>query len=116
MFENLETPKPAPKRRGRPRKVDVPVSAEEAVRKAFEAGEELVHTQDAAGQDLVQRPVSLRKEAPPALKKGARTKVYNKYRARLFCSDTVLEPESVGSILVSDLQKPSIASKVIEVK
>ena len=93
-----------------------PVSAEDAVRKAFEGGEELIRTQDAAGQELVQRPVSLDAEPAPALQRGARTKVYNKYRARLFCTDTVLEPEGTGSILVSDLQFPGIAEKVIEIK
>lgn len=92
--------------------------AEEVIQKSLEAGEEVQTVTDDEGNEFKQRPMSLGEDdaKPAGPQPGERVRVYNKVRSRLHCSDCILDPESEGDILVSDLDVPGIKANVIKVQ
>ena len=71
---------------------------------------------DKDGNEYIQRRIDIGKPGREIRKKGRRVQVYNKLRARIHCSDCVLDAESEGSILADDLNHPNIRKNVIEVR
>jgi hypothetical protein len=93
-------------------------SATRAVKEAMDRGEEVATTKDEAGNEYIQRPVSLdlkRGPGRPRKNPGARVKVYNKLKTRLYLSDGVLEANAEAEILVTDLAIPGIKRNVLKI-
>ena len=79
------------------------------------AGIEVPTTEDADGDEVLQRPISLKDpiEAPQA--PGKRIKVYHKRRTTMHLTDCKLGPEAEGYILESDARLPQVAPHIVRV-
>jgi hypothetical protein len=81
-------------------------TVEEAARVAQESGEEVTTVKDEAGQEFVQRPISItttKRTRKPRKKAGGRVKVYNRRGGAVFASDCHIGPHDEGTVLQSDL-------------
>lgn len=71
---------------------------------------------DSEGNERTQRDISIDdKPARARPRKGARIRVYNKRRSKVFTSDGFLDAESEGEILASDMKIPGIRDNVIKI-
>ena len=98
-------------------------SAEQAVLEAEENGEETFKTKDAAGNELLQRPISI-STTPSAPAKGKRgrkprpktsgmVKVYNKANGCLFTSTGPIGPNAEAMVAEEDLEKYPLLKKYL---
>lgn len=69
----------------------------------------------ADGKEYIQKKIDFNKTIEKKMLPGKRVLVYNKYRAAIQCSDCVLDPESEGSILQTDLKIPFIRENTIQI-
>jgi hypothetical protein len=89
------------------------LTAEEAVAEAQAAEVEVPHTEDAEGNEVLQRPISLKDPIHTPKAPGKRVKVYHKRRTTLHLTDCKLGPEAEGFILESDAQLPQVAPHIV---
>jgi hypothetical protein len=82
-------------------------SAEDAIKDALEKGEEPRFTTDEGGQELAQRPISLKLgEKSPKAAPGKRVRVYHKRNATVFLSNgEKLGPNAEQDILLEDYER-----------
>ena len=81
-------------------------TAEDAARVAQESGEEVTTVKDEAGQEFVQRPISItatKRTRKPRKKAGGRVKVYNRRAGAVFGTDCTIGANEEGTVLQSDL-------------